>query len=70
MTISNATVEGILDRSRKIEFSKTVVLWIATIFYAIGWVVGKSFKLVWSFLAFVWVALVVGFNIALGKELP
>jgi hypothetical protein len=59
-------VEGVLQESRKIEFLKTVQLWFAAIFYAIGWVVGKSFLVLWRVLTFLWVALVVGFKSAKG----
>lgn len=66
MTTMSTRVEGILEESRKIEFLRTVQLWVAAILYAIGWVIGKSFVVLWRVLTFLWVALVVGFKSAKG----
>lgn len=68
MTVISSRVEGILEQSRKIEFLKTMRLWIAAIFYGIAWVIGRTLKGIWRLLAFVWVACVVGFKSGIGKE--
>lgn len=62
MTVMSTRVEGVLERSRKIKFSATMMLWATAIFYGIGWVVAKALAIVWAIVTFCWVAMVVGFT--------
>lgn len=67
MTSMTQRVEGILEESRKVEFLPTLQLWIAAVFFALCWCVGKIFVVLWRAVTFVWTACVVGFKTGMGK---
>lgn len=50
-------VEEINARAQQIEFGRTLLTILAAVFFAVGWLIGKTFTVVW--LAVVWSAVAV-----------
>jgi len=55
-------VEEITAQAREVRFGPTVLLWIAAVFYAVGWFSGKTLGVVWLALVWSWTAARVGWQ--------
>jgi hypothetical protein len=60
--LDRVPVERITTEARQVHFGRTLLTLLAGLFWLVGWSVGKAFTAVWLALAFVAVAVRIGWS--------
>lgn len=62
IALDRVPLERISDEAREVRFGRTVLLLLAGLLYGIGWVAAKAFTLLWRAVAWMGVAIKVGWT--------
>lgn len=68
--LDRVPVDEITTRAREVQPGRTVLLWLAAVLYALGWVVAKLFGVLWLGLTWSWTAVAVGWQEARHPKSP
>ncbi|ANN16244.1 hypothetical protein SD37_11710 [Amycolatopsis orientalis] len=66
--LDRVPVDEITAEARQIQFGKTVLLGVAAVLFGLGWVVGKTFVVLWRAFAWSATAVKVGWREAQGSR--
>lgn len=68
--LERVPVDRITDKAREIRFSRSVVVALCGLLYALGWIAAKAFGLLWFSAVWVGAAVVVGWTDARKPKQP
>lgn len=67
MTAFTHVLERVETEARALQPARVALTLVSAPFFAVGWVVGHVFRMVWFVVAWAWTALLVGWRTARGE---